>query len=70
MVATPAASLRPSSSEKAKVAVVVPSAIAGSRARFCSSVPAFRMAVVASTVEKKGAQSPRPASSSTMASSA
>ena len=68
---TAAPSLRPSSSEKASVAVVSPEAIDGSRACFCSSVPAFRMAVVASTaVEKKGAhRRPRPISSSTMPSS-
>ena len=64
-----AASVLPLSSAKARVAVTVPSARPGSSAFFCSSVPAFRIAVVASAaVEKNGAQSrPRPISSSTMA---
>ena len=71
VMAMPSASLRPSSSEKASVAVVSPEAIAGSSALFCSSVPALRMALAASTVDRKGAhRSPRPISSSTIARSA
>ena len=48
-----AASVLPLSSAKARVAVTVPSARPGSSAFFCSSVPAFRIAVAASAAVEK-----------------
>ena len=49
----PSASHRPFGSVKASVAMVSPAAMSGSSARFCASLPAFMIAVAASTVEAK-----------------
>ena len=53
VVSIPVASQRPFGSVKANVATVSPAAIGGSSSRFCASVPAFMIAVAASTVEAK-----------------
>ncbi len=67
----PSASHFPFGSVNARVAIVSPLAMPGSSAAFSSSLPAFRIALAASTtVEKYGAHSSaRPCSSSTMPSS-
>jgi hypothetical protein len=51
--AMPSASQRPLGSASARAAIVSPAAISGRNARFCPSLPAFRIAFAASAAEPR-----------------